>query len=101
MQRIKKIGVLSLAYTVAILYFIGGVFTSLLLIIGKKYPTMMSAVGLPLSDVNYLLILVIYPFLYAIAGFLVGAVVAWIYNATVGLTKGIEVELSQEVKSKK
>ena len=103
MQRIKKIGVISLAYTLTILYFIGGVLISLFLIILKKSPgnTAIAALNPALNNTSYIQIILVYPLAYAIAGFLIGLVVALLYNYTVRFTKGIAVELTIEAKSKK
>lgn len=103
MQRIKKIGVLSLAYTLTILYFIGGLLISLFLILLKKSPnnTAIAALNPALNNTSYIQILLVYPFAYAIAGFLIGVVVAIFYNYTVKFTKGIAVELTIEAKTKK
>jgi hypothetical protein len=88
---LKKIGVLSLAKIIGVVYavlgLIIGALMSLFSVIGAAVTQ--SGVGV-LFGVGAIIIL---PIFYGLAGFIGGAIVAFIYNLASDVVGGIEIEL--------
>ena len=95
-QRIRRICPKSLAYTCAVIYFFIGIITGSFGIIGGlsgasmtlKGPIAFSGSGGPL-----LLVSMSHPFISALAGAIVGYLVAIFYNFSVRFTKGVTVDI--------
>jgi hypothetical protein len=88
---VKRVGVLSLAKTFGVIYAVIG------LILGA-FMTLFSLVGAGMvqSGLGVLFgvgAIILLPIFYGLAGFVVGALVAFVYNFVAGFVGGIELEL--------
>tara|TARA_Y100000310_G_scaffold217822_1_gene218915 strand:+ start:9391 stop:9672 length:282 start_codon:yes stop_codon:yes gene_type:complete len=92
MQKVNKIGVLSLAKVFGILYAIMGLIVGLIL-------TFFSAADIPLatSELNSGIYgaasIILLPIIYGIMGFISGLITAFFYNLVANKIGGIEVEI--------
>jgi hypothetical protein len=96
-QQIKSISIVQTAKFVGALYFVVGVlFALFVLIVGFRVRHGGAAMppGMPHRMHPPLLLLVIAPILYGIAGFIGSMVMSWIYNQIAKRIGGIEFELS-------
>jgi hypothetical protein len=82
MQMAKTMGVLDL--------LLGLVFAVCFFIIGSMAPGGEMARTFPMGGASWIIIL---PLLYAFFGFLIGALIAWLYNVVAGWVGGVEIEL--------
>lgn len=91
MKEIKEIGIMSLAKMQALLMGIIGVLAGIIyLLIG----VIMAAVsGEPMMAFIFLMIGIFMPVGYAAMGFLMGALMSWIYNILAKKIGGIQIEL--------
>jgi hypothetical protein len=98
MVKIEKIGVSSAAkiygVTLGILGFVIGIFYALFLsafsgILGESFP-IEGAGGLGL------IMIIVFPIMYGILGFIMGALGAVIYNFVASKMGGLEIQLSKE-----
>ena len=99
MQEIKKIGVFSLAKIEAVLgavigFTVGLIWAIIALAVGgfsrmAGSPMRTGGLGLGVAAIALL------PILYAVIGFVGGALVAFLYNVIAGWIGGIEVELEE------
>ncbi|MEK6830461.1 MAG: hypothetical protein AABX77_00335 [Nanoarchaeota archaeon] len=98
MFRIKKVGILNLAYTVTLVYFVLGIVLGIVLAVLKANPgTVISgSIGQDLTKITYAQIVLIYPVAYAIGGFVVSIVVGFLYNTLSKLTGGVAVHLVKD-----
>ncbi len=97
MFRIKKVGILNLAYTVTIIYFILGIVLGIVLAILKtSNPGIASSIGQDLSKLTYIQIIFVYPIAYAIGGFVISVIVGFLYNYISKMTGGISVMLVKD-----
>jgi len=114
MTKLKKVGVLSFAkFQAVFMAFIGlimGIFTAIMGVIygamldsfrggvvsveGAELETSMLSSGL-LYGMGFLGIIVL-PVLYSLAGFIFGAIGAWLYNLIAKWIGGIEVEFAEK-----
>ncbi len=95
---LKKIGPLSLAKIAGIIYVVigllVGVFISMLALLGVFASSM--AADSPGPIVGMFLgvgAIIVFPIFYGVLGFIMGAVVAWLYNVFAGIVGGIELDL--------
>lgn len=98
MQELKKIGVFSLAKIEAVLGavigFIVGIIWALIARVFMGFAEMARApVSREFGMFFGVAAIVILPLLYAVIGFIGGAIVAFLYNVISGWIGGIEVEL--------
>lgn len=95
-QQISRIGVLSLAKIMGVLYaFLGlviGGFISLFAILGAGFAARQNE-GSPLGFLFGVAAIVVAPIFYGCLGFIGGLVTAPIYNLAAKLAGGIEVDL--------
>lgn len=103
---VRRVGVFSVAKIQALLLFIIGLFIGVVyglmfMIFGAALSTLapqsdqaVSGIG---SVVGGLLIMVVVPILYAILGFIGGAIGALVYNLAAGVVGGIKLELESDV----
>lgn len=98
MFRIKKVGILNLAYTVTIIYFILGIILGIVLAILKisQTPILAGSLGQDVSRLTYAQIIFIYPVAYAIGGFAISVIVAFLYNSISKITGGVSVFLVKD-----
>jgi hypothetical protein len=95
---LKKIGPLSLAKIGGVIYgvlgFLVGIFISMLAMLGVFASSMTSEGPGPIVGM-FLGVgaIIMFPILYSILGFVMGAIVAWLYNVFAGLVGGIELDL--------
>jgi hypothetical protein len=100
-MRLKRLGVLSVALTLAAVYAVLGLLVGILFamisVLGGGLAAMASAEGESLPPLFGLLFgagaVVILPIFYGIIGFIGGAIAAGIYNLMAKLTGGIEMTL--------
>ncbi|MEM4598829.1 MAG: hypothetical protein QW400_04040 [Candidatus Diapherotrites archaeon] len=97
MQVLRKIGVLScakvMAVLYAILYFIAGLFMALGFgLLGAATGGISPEAGGTLAGLGILSV-IIFPIIGLISGFIAGAIIAFLYNLIVGIIGGIEIEL--------
>ena len=95
-KRIKKIAPSSLAMTLAVVYFIVGIFAGILGVIGGLSGANVNLDG-PFSvsgnGSTIIIISIFYPFISALGGFIFGFILAFIYNFSVRYTKGLVIEI--------
>lgn len=96
--RLKRISPASLAATLAIFYFIVGLFVAAFGIIaalsGAQF-TMSGPATFSGAGLSMLPLAIAYPFLAALLGAIGGFLIAWVYNFTVRFTKGIKLEFTE------
>jgi hypothetical protein len=96
MKSIKKIGILSVACILSILYAVVGFFQGILMFTQINNPavaaTMDSAVLEALSVMGPWLILIL-PVIFALMGFIGGLLASLLYNLIAKFTGGIKVKL--------
>lgn len=96
-QQISRIGVLSLAKMMGVLYaFLGlviGGFISLFSMLGASIAASQNE-GSPLGFLFGVAAIVVAPIFYGCLGFIGGLIMAPIYNVAAKIAGGIEVELS-------
>jgi hypothetical protein len=92
MQEIKSIDMMSWAKIHALFGIVFG------LIYGIMFAFMGAAIGLsrglPVIGAFGILSIVIFPIIFAICGFITGAIMAFLYNIFAGKVGGIQVELA-------
>ncbi len=98
MYRLKKIKVVSLAYTVTLIYFILGVILGIFVALLKTNPIVTNSVNPDLLNLSYLQIILLYPIAYAAGGFIISIIVGYVYNLVSKRTGGVAIQL---VKSSK
>src|SRR4030067_2628526 len=95
---LKKIGPFSLAKIGGIIYavlgLLVGIFISMLAVLGGFASSLTSESSSPIIGM-FLGVgaIIILPIFYAILGFIIGAIVAWLYNVFAGVVGGIELDL--------
>jgi hypothetical protein len=95
--RIKNINPVQLGLVLAVLYAILGLifalfFAPFMAVMGSLAP--MGTLGRPSGGMGVgsaLAVIVIFPIVYAVAGFIGGVIVAFVYNLVAGWTGGIEL----------
>ncbi len=94
MKTIKKVDVLSFALVIAfiegILGFVVGFLSYILIAVTPNIPEIQS--GVEMSKLGPIMI-VIYPIMYYIVGFLTGLLGAYLYNIYASKWQGIKIEL--------
>jgi len=101
MYRIKKIKILPLAYTIALIYLIIGLILGIFLAIIRSNSLFTSYVNPDLINLTYQQIILLYPIAYSVGGLLIGVIVGYIYNQVSKLTGGISIQLVKDKKEKK
>ncbi|MBU5688635.1 MAG: hypothetical protein KQA41_00190 [Candidatus Aenigmarchaeota archaeon] len=89
MKKIKKIGILSLAKIQAFYLGIFGIILSIIYFLAKIFVPEASDIY-PRDD-----FLIFLPLLYALIGFISGAIWAFLYNLISKFTGGVEVEIEK------
>ena len=91
MQKVKKIGVLSLAKILGLLYTIFGLIVGALFAVLPLFGFNADETGLFFGAAS----IIIFPMLYGIMGFIGGAITAFFYNMVAKRIGGLEVELTK------
>ncbi|KYK28292.1 MAG: hypothetical protein AYK19_21075 [Theionarchaea archaeon DG-70-1] len=101
MQEIKKIGVFSMAKIEAalgaVIGFIVGIIWAIIAVFVRGFAEVAGAPMRTAGPIFGVAAIVIMPLLYAVIGFIGGALIAFLYNVIAGWIGGIEIEL-EEVK---
>ncbi len=85
---------MSLALTFTLVNFVIGMIIAIILALTiSSDPTLVDETNLGLTGIPPLQALMLYPFIYAISGFVAGYVVGYIYNLSARATGGIAIEL--------
>ncbi len=93
MKEIKKVGVLSMAKLQTILMGIFGLIIGIFYAIFSR--TIQASEGVdPTSGLGWIVV-IIFPIMYAIIGFVVGIVASLLYNLIARWVCGIKIELSK------
>lgn len=87
---INRVGPLSCAKVVGLLYAILGLVTGAIISVVSPMLARARPDAGPFFGVAAI---VVFPVLYGIVGFVMTAIIAWLYNALAGLIGGIEVDL--------
>lgn len=97
MVRLKRIGVLSFAEVFGILMFIFGLIQSGPYIFLEKIvlPSANQILSNPLKGIG-LFALLFFPIIYGIMGFVIGAIVALLYNLVAKLVGGVDAEFVED-----
>ena len=93
MQKITKLGILSVAKIQAIIMAIFGLIIGILIAI-------VSALHIPMQNAGFgpelgIAAIIIFPIMYAIIGFIAGALGAALYNVIANWIGGIEIEIKK------
>ncbi len=93
---LKRIGPLSLAKILAILYALSGVIIGFFM---WMFSSVMSRMGGPEADVFATFFgvgsIIFFPILYGILGFIFGLLTAWLYNIIAERIGGVELEFEE------
>ena len=96
MKSIQKLGILSTAQIISIFYAIFGLFNGIAMALQVSNPTLSASMDPtilePLSSLGWWLVL-IFPIVFALIGFLGGLVISLLYNLIAKFTGGIKVKL--------
>ncbi len=91
MQKVKRIGVLSLAKILGLLYTIFGLILGVLFAVLPLLGFSADETGLFFGSAS----IIIFPILYGIMGFIGGAITAFFYNLIAKWIGGLEVEITK------
>ena len=91
MQKVKRIGVLSLAKILGLLYAVLGLIFGALFAVLSLFGFNAGETGLFFGTAS----IIIFPILYGIMGFIGGAISAFFYNLVAKWIGGIEVEITK------
>jgi hypothetical protein len=92
-QRVRRIGVMPFATTMAALYLLLGVIILIpIMLFGGALSKMTG--GMSGSGGFSMGVMIAMPIIYGICGFILGAITAALYNVVAGWTGGIEIELA-------
>jgi len=98
MYKIKKIKILSLAYTVAAIHLVFGILQALLLFVAKQFPQLTFLQSPELASLTLQQILLYSVVAYTVGGFLFGLVIGLAYNYVVKWTGGVSIQLEKHSK---
>jgi hypothetical protein len=93
MAKIKRIGVLSMARLLAVVNAVLGLIQGLLVTIGASMGVDMSQGQLPANSMIQQFAILYFPVLYAVGGFVGGALTAFIFNNAVKLFGPLDIDL--------
>jgi len=89
MRQIRRFGILQTAKVVGVLYFIIG------LLISIPVGLLSLAAGQPGEGPAPVLMILLFPLLYGVAGFVAVAAACWLYNIVAGRLGGIAIEFNE------
>jgi len=90
MQKLAKVGVESVAKHLGLLYGVLGLLGSAFWLFFALVAAVSGQMG---RAAGFTVFAVLAPFLYGFVGFLLGALIAWLYNLIAARLGGIELEL--------
>ncbi len=93
MAKIKKVHVLSLAKLLAVVNAMLGLIQGILVTIGSTMGVDMSQGQIPANSMIQQFAIIYFPVLYAIGGFLGGALTAFIFNNAVKFFGPLEIDI--------
>jgi hypothetical protein len=94
MRTVKKVGVMSLAKVMGIIYgALGLIFIPFALIFAAASAVSGEASTMIGGMVGAIVIAVLAPFIYGCMGFISGALIAWLYNLIAGKFGGLELQV--------
>jgi len=97
MQKIKRFGILSVAKIQSAVMGVMGLFIGLIYAVILTVTGIIAVIGGTKAGIMMLVgavaAVVLVPILYAVIGFVFGALSAWVYNIVAGRVGGIELEL--------
>lgn len=89
--RVRHLGVAQLAKTMGVLdALLGLVFAVCFFLIGSMVPSSGLGKAFPMGGIG---VVILIPLLYGFFGYLVGALIAWLYNVVAGWVGGVELDL--------
>lgn len=90
-HRVRHIGVAQLAKTMGVLdALLGLVFAVCFFLIGSMVPSSGLGKAFPMGGIG---VVILIPLLYGFFGYIVGALIAWLYNVVAGWVGGVELDL--------
>lgn len=92
MKEIKKIDLMSLAKILALIYAIIGFLAAILAVVAMYLDPLIATSIMPISTFGPIIIVLV-PIIYAIVGFIIGAIIAILYNIIASKIGGIKIEL--------
>ena len=96
MVLLKRIGVLSLAKIYAVLMAITGLILGVIVAVMGLIAGQASEGLYQVSPKIGLVGIILFPILYGIAGFIIGALTAWLFNLAAKYFGGLELELDKK-----
>lgn len=96
MYKIKKIKVMSLAYTIGLVYLFFGLILGIIIALAKENTALSFISNETLAQLTLWEIILIYPVSYGVGGFIVSIIISFIYNQIAKITGGISVELKKD-----
>ena len=96
MYKIKKIKVMSLAYTVGLVYLFFGLILGVIIALAKENTALSFISNETLAQLTLWQIILIYPVSYGVGGFIISIIIGLIYNQIAKITGGISVELKKD-----
>jgi hypothetical protein len=97
MVSLRAVGVMSCAKMMGAIYGALGLLFVPFFLLGGFAGMMLGKGAGTLSGAAMLFLAILFPFCYAIMGFLMGALTAWIYNLIAGWVGGIQLDLRTDV----
>lgn len=96
MYKIKKIKVMSLAYTIGLVYLFFGLILGIIIALAKENTALSFISNQTLAQLTLWEIILVYPVSYGVGGFIVSIIIGLIYNQIAKITGGISVELKKD-----
>ncbi len=97
MQKLSRVGILSVAKVMAGMYavvgLVIGVIVAIMAFLGMLVSPVSPGGGAMIFPIFGVLSIILFPIIYGILGFIGGAICAFLYNLVAGWIGGIEVEL--------
>jgi hypothetical protein len=93
--KLKRIGVLSLAKYFTIIWLIFGViYAAMFAVLGAFIGSLLTLPSF-ITGAGIVVVIIVIPLVFALAGFIIGALAAIIYNLIVRLTGGVQMDLEE------
>jgi hypothetical protein len=93
-QRVKNIGAMSLATTMAVLYAaLGLIAGAIIALISMAMPAAMGNSSMMFGMVGGVASIIVFPLIYGCIGFVAGLISAFVYNIVARMTGGVQLTL--------